>query len=806
MNRGQAREPARRVPPRVLLWIPEILFLTVTTAAGLWARGRWLDPSGDVGIWWSLGDRLAHGQRYYRDIYLQYGPLSPWLLSGAARLFGSSAAAFLLVHWIAAIVAGILLLRLSRNLLSTVERIALVGFLLGLSVLAPGTGRLVLSYCPAAVHAVVFSLGAFLIMPSWSEGRWRPYVAGALAGLALCAKQEIGLAAMMGLGAPILTTPRKGLRWFLQCLAGFLIVAAIGVGFIIMSGASFDSLRYDSHLWPISSIPPQWRSLFRGVAGMSTVDFPRAVFVSLLELLKVALLVSLLGLLLARERRGRYWWPTLALTALLFAADLFSGGDLLPHLRPAILLMIVAFLVSLRAFLGGPRPERELLMGLGLFAGLLGLRTAFSADVAGPYTGVGHFAEALTWVVFLAAILPDILPGGGMAARRTRQVWVLILLPIAWWGAFEGIQTLGTSGRLAVETPRGRVWVGSRMASIFTEIRRELRPSESVLFLPETNAVDVLFGLRDASPYLIHLPGWLTARAEASLISRFQKQPPDAVVVFERPTGEFRIKPFGEGFGLDLANWIDRNYRVVAAPRGAKILRLNQSAGESSLLEHESRLAGDQPHRGAHEPLEAKKHRKRPRGDDPSKPDASRQQVQKRGVVSRRAQSELGKLPLEAIAVSLKDDPGLRNVGPRESVAGSKAPLGSALVIWLGREEPVEPFPEGRVRRLDQYGASSRSQYADGFSEKRPRVGQVVKDVQHQEGGDGSIREVQFLGRHDAVQMGLGIEVRRDDFRTDLLDETAARSDLDHRPLRDPVEGSHQLSIVLAIETFEKWF
>ena len=91
-------EPGRRALLRLRPWVPEIVFVVVTTAAGLWAGGRWLDPSGDVGIWWSLGERLAQGERYYRDIYLQYGPLSPYLVSVLARVFGSSATYFLLTN------------------------------------------------------------------------------------------------------------------------------------------------------------------------------------------------------------------------------------------------------------------------------------------------------------------------------------------------------------------------------------------------------------------------------------------------------------------------------------------------------------------------------------------------------------------------------------------------------------------------------------------------------------------------------------------------------------------------------------
>jgi hypothetical protein len=58
------------------------------------------------------------------------------------------------------------------------------------------------------------------------------------------------------------------------------------------------------------------------------------------------------------------------------------------------------------------------------------------------------------------------------------------------------------------------------------------------------------------------MPGWLDARAEEGLIGRFGAAPPDAVVVFRRPTQEFGVAPFGEGYGERLAPWITSHYRL----------------------------------------------------------------------------------------------------------------------------------------------------------------------------------------------------------------------------------------------------
>ena len=87
------------------------------------------------------------------------------------------------------------------------------------------------------------------------------------------------------------------------------------------------------------------------------------------------------------------------------------------------------------------------------------------------------------------------------------------------------------------------------------------------------NAIDALFQLKNVSPFIQAIPGWLDREAELRLIPRLEKSPPDLVVLLDRPVTEFGSKPFGEGYGLLLADWCERNYRVVEALPAGRILR-----------------------------------------------------------------------------------------------------------------------------------------------------------------------------------------------------------------------------------------
>ena len=151
---------SRSAPGRLREWIPEATLLVATTAAGLWAGGRWLDPSSDPGIWWSLPQRLASGERLYRDLYLQYGPLSVHLFSAIVRLFDGSLRCILLLNCIPALFAGVLLLRAARPFLSTLERLVLCAILLGVCLFAPGAGRVVFPYCPGIAFPLMTREGS----------------------------------------------------------------------------------------------------------------------------------------------------------------------------------------------------------------------------------------------------------------------------------------------------------------------------------------------------------------------------------------------------------------------------------------------------------------------------------------------------------------------------------------------------------------------------------------------------------------------------------------------------------------------
>jgi Dolichyl-phosphate-mannose-protein mannosyltransferase len=552
-------------------WIPEAVLVAVTTGAGIFAGGRWIDPTGDPGSWWSLPTHLAEGERYYRDIPMQYGPLSPYLLALGVRVFGFSTAWVLFANWIPAILAGLLLLRLGRDLLGGVERLAVVGLAIGLGLLAPGPGRLVYPYNPPAVHALCLSLGA-LLFAGHIGGRRGFLWPGVLAGLAFSAKQEIGVAALGALVCMAAVGEGRKAGRSLAAAAGFAAGALPAVAFALWS-APLESLRQESHLWPLSGLPPAWSMLYSVAAGLRVEGWARRLAESVGAFLFCAATIAVLALLASGERRLRRLLPAAALLAAVLLASLADRVWIPARWSPVSLSMSACFVLAILALADRTCPGREKLAAFGLFSGLVATRAAFSADTGGPYAGVAHLCTALSWALLLFVVLPRRFPGGEEASTRARSFWLLATLPVAGMLAAVGIRSLAGAERVPVDSRIGRFWVAPRQAGFFAAMAAGLHPGERVAVLPECNAVDVIYGVSPAAPCVNFTPGTLDEPFERRLLARFRERPPDAFVLFDRPMPEYGVGPLGEGYGRELMGWIRANYQIASHAAAGEILR-----------------------------------------------------------------------------------------------------------------------------------------------------------------------------------------------------------------------------------------
>jgi hypothetical protein len=565
------------------LWMrrhfPEIVFLIATTAAGIWAAGRWMDPVGDTGFSWSLAYRLSNGARLYRDIYLAYGPLSPYLLAFWARVFGVSSFSMLVANWIPAIVAGWLLLSTGRRFLNSFERLAVVAMLLTTSIFAPGAAHLVFPYYAGVVHAFVFALAALLLLESARLSVRRLFFAGVLTGLAFCCKQEVGLAVLAALLVSLLALRPPAIRGAAALVLGGICAALIVAAILVVPFASLPSLRNQSHLWPLNPrVPSEMKLLYRTVMGLSDPNWFFQLRSSAWALLAGLTLFAALGGLLARERSRHAWIRVLYLALGLAAWEAIERFPLRMDLSPIRLWALGGFLLAGVAILRPTLAGRGSLIALGIFAGLNALRAAFSQFVSGGYDGPAHFASALTWTVLLVVLGPALVWSSASAANWTRMALSAALLLTFSWEAVSAIQSLRPTWKIPVSTPSGRVYLEPGQAAFLENIGRNVSTGERILVLPEINAVDALFQVRSVCPLAHYFPGWFDAESEEDLLRQLRTDPPAHVVFFRRMTPDFSGGQFGEGYGLAIVNWCSRNYRLVySSPKGTMWSRDGQT-------------------------------------------------------------------------------------------------------------------------------------------------------------------------------------------------------------------------------------
>ena len=146
--------------------------------------------------------------------------------------------------------------------------------------------------------------------------------------------------------------------------------------------------------------------------------------------------------------------------------------------------MLVSTAVAAIAFFRRSLSGRTFLIGLGVFAALSGLRTAFSPLTTLAYNGPARVAASLTWVVFSVS-LPELLLPDLRARRLARKLMAGAILFATIPPAWDGIEASDRSRR-AVTTRQGTVFVNRSKLGFSLTLSRSLRPGERALPIPET--------------------------------------------------------------------------------------------------------------------------------------------------------------------------------------------------------------------------------------------------------------------------------------------------------------------------------
>ncbi|UGS37424.1 hypothetical protein [Capillimicrobium parvum] len=289
----------------------------------------------DEGLMLQAAGRLADGQWPYRDFWWNYGPGQPLLLAAPEKLFGTSLLWWRILRVAIDTVVALLAYRLVRRA-GTPEWLALLSWLAVAGAMAWPTG-------PGPNPTALLLVGVALLL-----ARRQPLLAGALCGVAVAFRPEIGAAgavsvALLGGGLPALGAAAG------MALAALLPFFVVAPGDMLDDTVGFLGVQHLQRL----PLPTHYRG---GVDPNKLLEF---------YLPLILLAGSALWAVWAAVRRPR--WALSAVPLLAVGVLYLAGRPDEFHLVP----LSVALSVALAVAAAGERSvawRTALIVGLGLVA------------------------------------------------------------------------------------------------------------------------------------------------------------------------------------------------------------------------------------------------------------------------------------------------------------------------------------------------------------------------------------------------------------------------------------------------------
>ncbi len=539
--------PRHRLLRRGDLLLAAALFASLTALSWL----RWASFQGDLSREWTVPMRLASGERLWSEVGYYYGPLAPYAVAGAFRLFGAAVSTYVGFALLAAAATLATLLAAGRRFLEPTLNAAVVAVAVGVLAFAPENGAFAAPYAMAALLAVGLVWSAFLAAASG-----RPALAGLLGALALLAKPET-LPALLGV-ALAAGTWRGAVR--VVGTAGALSAAGYAVamaGIPIGDLVSYGPLRH-------FAMPPEFRELYLRVSGLHPALLPRGLGGLLAGAALLGGWAICAGAVAARRTGRAALGVALALGGL--------GVGFLVLREPVVTtgvrgLPLLAALASVAAAVDLRRGERE--ARLPLAAALVGLafawRTALWTVPLYPYAPLGAVSTlpAVAWL--LACRIPAAAPPEARQRGALLAILPLFLAPLLF---LPRLVEFYRAPRTEVAGPAGRWFPPRDDGALFSRVAAHLRSvgvkDRDLVVLPEAGALSFLLGVRSPLRFEHVLPGCVDDRVDRDLADGLDRARPARVVVVSRPTPELGRSTFGRDYGTKIAARLLRDYAVEA--------------------------------------------------------------------------------------------------------------------------------------------------------------------------------------------------------------------------------------------------
>jgi hypothetical protein len=581
----------------------------VIAAALSWRK--WPDPLIDFGQQLYVPWRLSRGAVLYHDVSYVYGCLSVCYHAVLFKIFGVSLTVLLASNFLILIFLLMLVYRLflkcSDAWTATTIGLALTVLAFG-QFLDVGNYNYICPYSHEEFHGIVLAVVMMACLARWLQagGKLPLALAGGCLGLIFLTKPEI----FVGAAAPFVVAvifqwrqiPVLGLvkALLLAGVCGLIPLAEFFAGFRSEMDSA-DAARAVFGAWlPLLHSTGLQLPIYQRNMGL---DAPwRHIGQALIEFGVLAVGVGLCAWRLTR--------PTLtALERVIFfalagGASINYGWQNCGHCLP--LLLVVAAILWWREW----RRNSEFGIRNSEF-GILWLAFSFSMLAKlGFNPRISHYGVFLAMPAFLSAIylllhlLPRFLEGARIVPNPQRRdsadmlrvettrapasdrqsrhlspfraaILIFLLAGLARLAIHSELFymdkdfTLGSDGdRMVTYDPKidnpKSAPTGAAMASAAAWIETNTAPTNTLAVLPEGVMLNYLTRRDNPTPYAVFaFEVW--AFGEQTMLSAYEKNPPDYIVLVQRDSSEYGVPYFGlqKGYGFDVMQWVRRNYEPV---------------------------------------------------------------------------------------------------------------------------------------------------------------------------------------------------------------------------------------------------
>src|SRR5215510_4815103 len=446
---------------------PQYAIVLVFAAMLVVSWRRWISPVTDSGREMDLPLRLMNGEMLYRDVYYLYPPFSPYFRSFLYRIFGAHLDVLQAVGAICAALVVWMCYRIARRLMTPSESAIAVIAVILVCVFKPA-GNLIWPYSFAALHGMVFALGALLLALRYAENERRRELvaAGVLIGPAAITKQEFALAAACAVVSAVVWLRRADFKKLATDLALAVATAslvALPVYAALLVFIGWKIIVEDCHLF-YTHLPA---SLISYNAQRAGLDFPLISFAQMIgaAAVSVAMLsaAALLGGALRRshqvrrDRQAKWMWVALdgsllvALAIRLIAGEEWDGSPMraLPFLS---LGMIV---------IGWRRRDQEgggALFIIAVYSLAALSRVALRVPSGGAFGGFFLPTSLILFCHLFLRAAPEVVGGWAQdqsTARRARLAGAGMLIALLLATAVVYAARYRLSFNYELKTPRG---------------------------------------------------------------------------------------------------------------------------------------------------------------------------------------------------------------------------------------------------------------------------------------------------------------------------------------------------------------